>query len=350
LFVKKINGPIDPSTNKVVGIIEKGKAYNYEAIEFSRTPTKSELKNLKWAIQYDEGKINEATVVKGLNGISYNAPKESNVSKLRVYAFFNEPSEKVSIEAEVLLPHIRIVITNKITGYTIQGLKGEDYIFSDPVVVIPTYKVNIINYDDKNKNGKLEFSFNVTRDAWYSLGKNNKGSFELLNRAFVPENWNQNLYGVYWIPSYPNQLKVVRSGLDAFIFTRFGKRKIPAQPLKTQKLLNGTNIDHHRAEENFATDVMIHIGGTYEVMGYDHLGGSFGCFGYIPIDDIYATPELAKKASENDDYDDLTSNSEWKKEADKIIKLSFEKKKELRILLEYRDEDQNYFPKEVLSE
>lgn len=36
--------------------------------------------------------------------------------------------------------------------------------------------------------------------------------------------------------------------------------------------------------------------------------------------------------------------------ADKIIKLSFEKKKELRILLEYRDESQNYFPKEVFSE
>ncbi|AYN06576.1 hypothetical protein EAG11_07430 [Flavobacterium sp. 140616W15] len=243
-----------------------------------------------------------------------------------------------------------MVITNEITGYTIQGLKGEDYIFSDPVVVVPTYKVKILNYDDKNKDGKFQFSFNVTRDAWYNLGKNNKNEYELLNRAFIPENWNQNLYGVFWIPSYPNQFKVARSGLDAFIFTRFGKRKIPAQPLKTQKLLNGTNIDHHRVEEKFATDVMIHVGGTYDLKGYDHVGGSYGCFGYISNDDIYATSELAKKASEDDNYDDVTTNSDWKKEADKIIKLSFEKKKELRILLEYRDENQNYYPKQVLAE
>ncbi|MFD1244602.1 hypothetical protein [Paralysiella testudinis] len=95
---------------------------------------------------------------------------------------------------------------------------------------------------------------------------------------------------------------------------------------------------------------MTHIWGTYEVKGYDHVGGSYGCFGFIPDDDIYTNPELAKKASGDDDYDDKTSNSDWKKVADKIIKLSFEKKKDLRILLEYRDESQNYYPKEILSE
>lgn len=189
-----------------------------------------------------------------------------------------------------------------------------------------------------------------TRDVWYNLGKNENKKYELLNRAFVPKDWAQNLCGVYWIPSYPNQFKVARSGLDAFIFTRYGNRKIPAQPLKTQKLLNGKSIEHPRTEENFATDVMIHIGGTYEVKGYDHLGGSYGCFGFIPEDDIYPTPELAKKASENDDFDDKTSNDDWKNIAVKIIKLSFQKNKELRILLEYRDEKNNYYPTEVLSE
>lgn len=38
------------------------------------------------------------------------------------------------------------------------------------------------------------------------------------------------------------------------------------------------------------------------------------------------------------------------KQAYKIIKLSFEKKKKLRILLECRDENQNDYPKEVLAE
>ncbi|MCJ8153610.1 hypothetical protein MKJ01_07515 [Chryseobacterium sp. SSA4.19] len=182
------------------------------------------------------------------------------------------------------------------------------------------------------------------------MEKNKNGHYELLNRAFVPSNWEQNLYGVYWIPSYPNLAKVFRSGLDAFIFTRFGKRKIPAKPLRTQKMANGKDIEHARTDENFATDVMIHVGGTYEVNGYDHLGGSLGCFAFISDDDIYSTPELAKKASDDDSYDDKTTNADWKKIADRIIKLSFEKKKELRILLDYRDESKNYYPKEVLSE
>ncbi|WP_291887250.1 hypothetical protein [Chryseobacterium sp.] len=350
LLVTKMDGPFDPETNKKVDVIEKGKWYNYQAVEFSRVPTKSELKQLNWGIKYDDGEVVEIASVKGLKGISYRVPKERNITKLRVYTFFKKPSDKVSIEKEVLLSHIKIVITSEITGYTIQGLKGEDYIFSDPAVIVPTYKVNVNNYDADNKKGKLEFTFNVTRDAWYNLGKNENKKYELLNRAFVPKDWAQNLYGVYWIPSYPNQFKVARSGLDAFIFTRYGNRKIPAQPLKTQKLLNGKSIEHPRTEENFATDVMIHIGGTYEVKGYDHLGGSYGCFGFIPEDDIYPTPELAKKASENDVFDDKTSNDDWKNVADKIIKLSFQKNKELRILLEYRDEKNNYYPTEVLSE
>jgi hypothetical protein len=95
---------------------------------------------------------------------------------------------------------------------------------------------------------------------------------------------------------------------------------------------------------------MIHVGGTYELKGYDHVGGSYGCFGFIPTDDIYSTVGLAKRACENDDYDDKSSNSEWKKAANKILNLSFKQSIPLRILLEERDESLNYYPTEVLSE
>lgn len=223
-------------------------------------------------------------------------------------------------------------------------MKGLDYVFSDSAVIVPTYKVNVINYDENYKNGNVEFSFNVTRDAWYSLGKNNN-KYKLLNRAFVPENWEQNLYGTFWIPSFPKF-----SGMGAFIFTRFGKRELPAKPLLTQKLLNGKNIDSPRINERIATDVMIHIGGTYEVKGYDYLGGSYGCFGFIPENDIYDSPELAKIATKNDDYDDSTSNKDWKKITNKILNLSFGFKKDIKILLEYRDENSIYKPKFIYEE
>jgi len=261
-----------------------------------------------------------------------------------VMPFLVKPMEKVSEKTKVVLkPHIRLVITNEITGYTIQSLKGLNYIFSDPAIIVPTYKVNVINYDEDNRRN-TEFSFNVTRDAWYCLGKENN-KYKLLNRAFIPENWNQNLYGAFWIPSYPRF-----SGMGAFILTRFGERKLPAKPLLTQKLLNGKNIESPRKNEKIATDVMIHIGGTYEVKGFDNLGGSYGCFGFIPESDIYQTPELAKKASKNDDYDDETSNEDWKKVTNKILELSFHFKKDIKILLEYRDENSNYKPKFIYQE
>lgn len=250
---------------------------------------------------------------------------------------------------------IRLEITNEITGYTIQGLKGLNYKFSDPAVVVPTYKTNIlyIEKDIKGDDCKVENKggFDVTRDAWYCLGKNENDKYELLNRAFVPDNYERNLFGLKWIPSYPNiSATYARSDMDAFIFTRFGNRKIPAKPLRTQENLDGTSIDSPRKEENFATDVMIHIGGTYEMFGYQHLGGSYGCFAYIPEDDIYSTPELAEKASDEDKYDDISSNSTWKEITNKIKLLAFEDAKEMQVLLKYRDESNVYFPPKVLSE
>jgi hypothetical protein len=352
LQIIKVEGPFDDKMKFVENVII-GESYTYKATP-SRKPTDFELKLLKWATKSDNKKVESLSGVSSINQLASDGTIVINVrinqdcEKAKVYAYFNYVSKNISVEITISL--VKIIITNEITGYTIQSLKGEDYIFSDPTVIVPTYKVNVLSFNNINKRGQNVLEFNVTRDAWYNLGKNKNGEYKLLNRAFVPENWSQNLYSVFWIPSYPNQIKVAKSGMDAFIFTRFGDRKIPAKPLKTQFKSNGEKIDDFRKEENFASDVMIHVGGTYELKGYDHVGGSYGCFGFIPQDDIYANPKLAKKASENDDYDDKTSNSEWKKVANKIVKLSFKEKTKLRILLDCREEELNYYPTEVLSE
>ncbi|MDD7437935.1 MAG: hypothetical protein PUK66_03740 [Bacteroidales bacterium] len=254
------------------------------------------------------------------------------------------PSVRGEVKVTAVEPHIRIVITSVITGYTIQSLKGLEYLFSDPAVIVPTYRVDVLNYDEENKSGQFEFSFNVTRDAWYCIGEQDKKQL-ILNRAFVPANWTQNLYGGEWVPNYPKL-----TGLGAFRLTRFGQRAIPAKPLPRQTNLDKTPIEATRKDETLATDIMIHVGGTYEMKCYDHLGGSFGCFAFIPQEDIYSTEALAKQACIDDHYDDSSSNSEWKKISNKILKLSFEKKKKIKILLEYRDETQNYIPSEVLAE
>ena len=296
LLVTKVEGK--NSANPYEKVTYKVTKYNQDKV------SENDKKRIQWAIKID-GK-QEILKEKG-EKLFLTIKEEWAEKEIIVMPFLVKPMEKVSEKTKVVLkPHIRLVITNEITGYTIQSLKGLNYIFSDPAIIVPTYKVNVINYDEDNRRN-TEFSFNVTRDAWYCLGKENN-KYKLLNRAFIPENWNQNLYGAFWIPSYPRF-----SGMGAFILTRFGERKLPAKPLLTQKLLNGKNIESPRKNEKIATDVMIHIGGTYEVKGFDNLGGSYGCFGFIPESDIYQTPELAKKASKNDDYDDETSNEDWKK-------------------------------------
>lgn len=79
---------------------------------------------------------------------------------------------------------------------------------------------------------------------------------------------------------------------------------------------------------------MIHVSGVYEIFGIDYLGGSYGCFGFIPDDDIYGTIEKAKKALEKNLYAQVTSNEEWKKVTNRILELSFPQKKKIQILLE----------------
>lgn len=98
LLVKKIEGPFDPDTGKKVDIISKEKKYNYKVTQYNRTPTKEELKNLKWGIRYDDGSMAHAGQVTGAETISYYIAKQYNPQKLRVYAYFRKPVENIKVE------------------------------------------------------------------------------------------------------------------------------------------------------------------------------------------------------------------------------------------------------------
>ncbi|PTT37202.1 hypothetical protein DBR28_10100, partial [Chryseobacterium sp. HMWF028] len=119
LQVKAVKCYEDFACTKEIKIIEKGKSYFFKAIQYNRTPTKSELKNLKWAIQYDDTNIANAPQVTGEEKISYAVPKERKITKLRVYAFFRAPDEKVCADLDLLYPkEIYIIITDTLAGYT----------------------------------------------------------------------------------------------------------------------------------------------------------------------------------------------------------------------------------------
>lgn len=325
------------------------------SIEEGQVP-ESLKQEIKWACRL--GSEKQKDLIDPVTGqqimgskISFTVPDEWAGREVKLFPYIVGPNSDIfaALTVNAAKEVIRIEITSKITGYTIQALKGLDFLFSDPVVIVPAYEANIcrssLNVKNESIQKVVEGSFNVTRDAWYYLGENTSGKMELLNRTFVPANYQQNVYGLMWIAEYP---RLSRAG--AFILTRYGERKLPAKPLRTQEKLNGSPIDSPRPDVNFATDVMLHIGGTYEVFTVDHVGGSYGCFGFIPQDDVYPTIGAAEKAVEDDKYDDRTSNSDWKIITDKIIRLAFPEKKELQLILIDRDENRNYIPEKILKE
>ncbi|OOF53372.1 hypothetical protein BKK56_11465 [Rodentibacter genomosp. 2] len=293
---------------------------------------------------------------------------EAKTTKSENYIFEQKISQKIIV----------LEITGEETGYTIQALKGIDYVLSDPAVIVKTYKVNVLlrklNKDKIKISDEIIDSFNVTRDSWYYLGNQkqaNSGILNkefLLNREFVPDNYEKNQYTGLWLPNFPtarvqhisrgirNKAKYINidlpyepDGLNAFKLTRFGSEELSAKPLRTQKKFDGNAIDEPRVHPNIATNVLIHIGGTYSIFGYDHLGGSYGCFGYIPNENIYPTVSKAKQASINDDYDDHISNPSWIKICNKIVSLAFKDKLKIEIHLNEKN-GETYVPKEILEE
>ncbi|MFP3593144.1 hypothetical protein [Chryseobacterium sp. SIMBA_038] len=102
LRILKIDGPFDENDRKV-DVIEKNKWYTYKVAKFNREPKKGELQNLKWAVKYDDGKVNELNEIscKGYKEITHKVLDNNNASKLRIYVFFKAPNENASVKANV---------------------------------------------------------------------------------------------------------------------------------------------------------------------------------------------------------------------------------------------------------
>mgnify|MGYP000264916657 CR=1 FL=1 len=139
--------------------------YTFKAVQFSRKPKKEkdELKNVKWAYKIDDENIQDFPT--GSTKHSYNEAIKKvtfdesfrDSKKITVYAYINTPSEKVSIEIPLVIP--KVVITNKITGYTIQELKGlgtSKFAIYTPAVVVPTYKANVV-LDKGSEEDEFQF-------------------------------------------------------------------------------------------------------------------------------------------------------------------------------------------------
>lgn len=117
LRVMKLDGPYDENGKKVT-ILEKEKWYNYKVIQFNRAPKGSEIKNLRWANQYDDNKIDTyfPTVI-GKKEVSFRIPNKAIVSKFTVYAYFKQPTISVSVSTYVEKHSCNYIDANIIAEY-----------------------------------------------------------------------------------------------------------------------------------------------------------------------------------------------------------------------------------------
>lgn len=102
--VKKVEGPFDSNGN-LVSTIKLGEKHSYKAFPDSNLQA-SDLLNVKWAYQYDDGEITNfknATVEAktGFNLMKCSFPTSATGKSVTVYAYFIKPSKTVSVKASI---------------------------------------------------------------------------------------------------------------------------------------------------------------------------------------------------------------------------------------------------------
>ena len=112
LLITKVEGK--NSANPYEKVTYKVTKYNQDKV------SENDKKRIQWAIKID-GK-QEILKEKG-EKLFLTIKEEWAEKEIIVMPFLVKPMEKVSEKTKVVLkPHIRLVITNEITGYTIQSL------------------------------------------------------------------------------------------------------------------------------------------------------------------------------------------------------------------------------------
>jgi RHS repeat-associated protein len=205
---------------------------------------------------------------------------------------FSENRLLDAIELEGL--EARLIITDQIVGYTPQHIYGDgEKALEKSAIVVPVYLVLLV--DAQNPEIVVGYC-GVTRDAFYSLGLNDENDkskgVELANRACEPT--KDKVYETQPL-TYPT------AELEAYALRENGKENIQCEPQSPENQIrnDGEPIDKPRYNVAQATGVMFHIGGWYAKGNTEKLGGSYGCFGFIEQDQIYATQADAQSMIDN---------------------------------------------------
>lgn len=202
--------------------------------------------------------------------------------------------------------YVLLKVTTATSGYTLQKVYGHPNNNSDwnsatapqPAVVVPTYHAKVVLFDSsKGEAGSQTYDINVTRDAWYYLGKDASRSTWCRNIAFEPEDPSKTSYLTEQI-HFPSRANKNLHGfflLESESQRGNSPRQLHAESVESQNPY-GPPIPY-RQNASIANNVMFHIGGIYEASAMrghaKWLGGSEGCFAFIPSKSIRATAQEA---------------------------------------------------------
>lgn len=206
---------------------------------------------------------------------------------------------------------LKMVISDKITGYTIQKLHGVDFQLSDTFIILSTYKVEVHLVLDEEDKGKI-LAFDVSRNSWYPSDNTANGKvYKAFNRTFEPWDGSDSLYDVEVI-NY--------AGNKAFRLMKNGSWKLNADPLEIHTGANGT-IDN-KMQGNIVSDVMIHSGNTNKktITDQGNLEDLYCCFGFVPKAAIKPSIIDAKKTLLKADYASARSHDEYNSVINQILK------------------------------
>lgn len=105
--VVKIEGPFDKQDKLVTGLVP-GESYYYLGTNIIQLE-ETDLLSMKWAYKIDNGKITPFQKANNSRFLDHNKmsgqlPKNIAASEVAVYAYFNKPSDDISIRTPVLRP------------------------------------------------------------------------------------------------------------------------------------------------------------------------------------------------------------------------------------------------------
>jgi RHS repeat-associated protein len=215
----------------------------------------------------------------------------------RSYAFYtpyqfagNTPLSAIDLDGE----EPKVIVTNKITGYTLQHVYGVQNVRE---IIVPTYEAKVVYTDASGKTTEMG-TFNVTRDGWFSLGTAANGKAMLSNRSSDPSPKTKK------ITIERQSAQQYGDGTPSFTMSPIHS-PLPKED-NTSYYDNGVAVKELNPEVKRTNDIaqgaQFHVGGVYDKKAgpgeEKALAGAYGCYGVVPSDQVYSSeakvPEVAK--------------------------------------------------------